>query len=598
MKNSLVVSILFLCFSITVYSQKKLEIECSPGILSSILTQDNYNTAEEIKLTGQVDARDLRLFKQQIFSSLKLLDISEVDIAYYEGDLGTYGGYQIFKENWLPKFSIPDIDSVILPSSITHIDECALNFCTKIRYIEIPSNVTYIGRDALNNCHSLREITIPQAVKTMAWGCLNHCTALEKVTILADLDSIDYGVFYDCTNLKEVTIAGVKSIGMSAFYNCSSLQRIELPSGLEFVDMGAFYNCSALEYIKIPGSLTNIPMSCFYNCNSAKTIIIEEGVKTVGNGAFGNCTSLENLQLASTIELIDYSAFYRLGKLSGTLILPSSLQEVKSSSFRPNDEYNTYISKLIIPKNIKKIDGSSFGGQIGLREIIANPLIPISLDSSNSPFSDLDQSLCILYVPFGTKYLYDTASVWKDFASIIEIDPIRVSTDDIKLSENIQNYTITISSDGECTIEISEDWLHVSYTQLEGEFTLYLQADPNYTNITRTCIITLTFSSENSLKSDFIKVLTIEQEPTILNSIITYNVGYQNIYPNPASTIINTNIPELNELHFYNSAGILVKSYIANNSNTFSVSELPNGMYTVKINTLDTTIATKLQIQK
>lgn len=52
---------------------------------------------------------------------------------------------------------------------------------------------------------------------------------------------------------------------------------------------GAFYGCSSLSSIEIPSSVTSIGNSAFKGCSSLTSINIPEGVTTINNSAFCHC---------------------------------------------------------------------------------------------------------------------------------------------------------------------------------------------------------------------------------------------------------------------------------------------------------------------
>ena len=77
------------------------------------------------------------------------------------------------------------------------------------------------------------------------------------------------------SNIKTAKIYdGVTSIGGYAFYDCSRLTSIEIPSSVISIEYSAFSNCSSLTSIEIPDSVTSIGDRAFYNCSSLTSIKI------------------------------------------------------------------------------------------------------------------------------------------------------------------------------------------------------------------------------------------------------------------------------------------------------------------------------------
>ena len=108
----------------------------------------------------------------------------------------------------------------------------------------IPSSVTSIGNSAFYNCDSLSEIVIPSSVT-----------------------SIGNSAFYSCDSLSEIVIpSSITSIGDMAFWDCSSLSEIVIPSSVTSIGKGAFWDCDSLYKIVIPSSVTSIGNSAFFLC--------------------------------------------------------------------------------------------------------------------------------------------------------------------------------------------------------------------------------------------------------------------------------------------------------------------------------------------
>jgi len=90
--------------------------------------------------------------------------------------------------------------------------------------------------------------------------------------------------FFDCTNLVEVDFhEGLYSIeiGNSAFKNCSSLRRCNIPSSVRTIGVAAFYACTAMVEVELRVGLRTIGRDAFMNCRSLLHIIIPSSVRSI-----------------------------------------------------------------------------------------------------------------------------------------------------------------------------------------------------------------------------------------------------------------------------------------------------------------------------
>lgn len=122
----------------------------------------------------------------------------------------------------------------------------------------------------------------------------------EKVDIPEKIDgksvtSIGNLAFYYCTSLKSITIpSDVTDIGDEAFSGCTSLSDITIPNGVTSINDGTFNECRSLTSITIPDSVTKIGSYAFYNCTSLESIAIPDGVTAIEARALNNTALLEN----------------------------------------------------------------------------------------------------------------------------------------------------------------------------------------------------------------------------------------------------------------------------------------------------------------
>ena len=161
-----------------------------------------------------------------------------------------------------------NVESYVIPSSVTNIGDSAFSGCDSLSEIVIPSSVTSIGRDAFYGCSSLSEIVIPASVTSIGDSAFEDCSFLSEIVIPSSVTSIGNCAFSDCRSLSKIVIpSSVTSIGNCAFSDCRFLSKIVIPSSVTSIDNSAFENCSFLSKIVIPSSVTSIGDRAFRNCN-------------------------------------------------------------------------------------------------------------------------------------------------------------------------------------------------------------------------------------------------------------------------------------------------------------------------------------------
>lgn len=136
-------------------------------------------------------------------------------------------------------FAYAPLKSVTLPAGLKTVGAYAFYYCTKLESVTLPSGLQTIGDSAFSNCKSLKSIVIPGSV-----------TEMENAFSYSSLESVEIE-------------AGVKNISLNAFQHSKSLKTVTLNSGLTSIDNGAFYDCTGLSRIYIPSTVTSIDNMAF-----------------------------------------------------------------------------------------------------------------------------------------------------------------------------------------------------------------------------------------------------------------------------------------------------------------------------------------------
>jgi len=373
-----------------------------------------------------------------------------------------------------------DLLEVTVPKSVTSIDASVFYGCSGLTSIAIPNSVTFIGAYAFYGCNGLTSLIIPNSVKSIINCAFQDCSSLTSVAISNSLTSIDQNVFTGCISLKTVSIPGlVTTIGIQAFSDCKGLKSIAIPNSVTSIGMWAFSGCSGLSSVTIPSSVKSIGLMAFY-CSSGEFLVdagntnyssmdgvllnknqtllvhcstskkgsysLPNTVTSIGDGAFVECNNLTTVVVPEMVNSISYCSFSGSSAVVSVDSGNSNYTNVDGVLFNKNQTIllhcpitrtgsysipNTVTSitdfgkcvgltSIIIPESVTTIGGSCFNYCSGLTSITVKSSTPVELSPFVSVFYKIDKKSCKLYVPVGSKSLYQAANQWKYFENIIE----------------------------------------------------------------------------------------------------------------------------------------------------------------------------------
>lgn len=281
------------------------------------------------------------------------------------------------------------LTSISIPVSVKHIGQNAFSGCSNyhvnfsslahvlsIDYGNQESNPMFTAGITRIGGESLSEITINTDIKPYAFV---KATWLKKVVLGNNVKNISNKAFYLCSNLSSLVIPSVSVIGTNAFEGCTSLKEIDLPSTLTSISKEAFKNCTGLQYIVIPKNVNDIFGSAFSGCKNLVDLIISSRTLTL-NIAENAFPSLKHIySKAQTMPQADINAFG--GKTDVQLFYKSGVDYNVDGT-----PWKDFIQTLIESNTITYILDGTFYKKF--EDVEAGTLIdPLGLPNSDREFS-------------------------------------------------------------------------------------------------------------------------------------------------------------------------------------------------------------------
>lgn len=469
----------------------KVHVE-KAGTLSDYIAESEKLNVEELEVSGNLGGKDIAFIREMAGTynhantegKLVYLDMTEANIVadgeYYLPN--SSGKEYLPTENTIGErmFTSRGLQTILLPKSVTSIDDRAFSSCHSLNKVVIYENsVKTIGMAAFEYCSSLADIVLPEGVTTIARSAFWGCSSLSRIDLPEGVTTIGHSAFYGCEKLSSVKLPNsLTTIEGFAFSYCSSLVDVTLPSTMTTLEYGAFENCTSLRSVTIPNSVNTVDAP-FYGCSSLSDIkvpdylyetsifsgtgitdiTVPEGTTVVGS--FADCTKLASITFPEGIKaLTDFSGCSSLRAID----IPDGVSVIGSALFRgcvnltkvtiPNSVVSlewfafsdcSSLTRITIPNHIATISSGAFSGcslltnvtlgsgvasiediafhNAPIRQLRCYAVVPPKLHGvvDGSFSADLVKG-ATLYVPAGTGMAY-SESDWKIyFENIVEME--------------------------------------------------------------------------------------------------------------------------------------------------------------------------------
>lgn len=209
------------------------------------------------------------------------------------------------------------LKEIILPSSISAIDDSAFQGCTSLQKASIGSKVTFIGTSAFYGDSSLSNVDrFNDSNSGHTFDIVGNYafagTALSSANLSLRSSAIQTfwgdGVFEDCKKLKYVHFLSANYMSKDMFKGCNKLESVDYDVNLmAYTYPGVFDGCSTLTSIMLPSQLLFISEDMFKDCTQLKEMKFnsydaeKSGVNLIQKNAFNNDRRLTNVNVPTGI---------------------------------------------------------------------------------------------------------------------------------------------------------------------------------------------------------------------------------------------------------------------------------------------------------
>lgn len=276
---------------------------------------------------------------------------------------------------------------IVLPNTVTKIDNEALKGNDNIVSITIPGSVKDIGNNAFEGCTKLERVIFTNPEETnenliIRLSAFQNCKKLTECEIPARAYQVVGNIFKGCTSLTEVKVnaanpyyftkdgvlfgpalvnyepqyndayalqsypAGrqgaytipsevngkeIDQIWTSGFEGAASLTDITIPASIGRLGTAAFEG-TGLTHVTIPDTVRQVDPAVFQNCTKLVSVKLPAGLAEIDQYMFANCISLQHVDMPDSITKINIYAFHNCTSLT-SLALPKNLSSLSVGCF-------------------------------------------------------------------------------------------------------------------------------------------------------------------------------------------------------------------------------------------------------------------------
>ena len=214
--------------------------------------------------------------------------------------------------------------------------------CHKLSSIDL-STIESLGASCMSGT-AIERVELPN-LKSWDYGVFEDCKKLTSVTFPVTIDNIPTRAFWNCENLSTIDLSHCSIIGRGALYNCTSLTDIKLFNvkqtewttsyeNYQSCKVGSFMNCNNLTSVDL-GSIQKLGDRAFYGCTSLKKITLPSTITNLGWECFDGATIVTSMATVPPVidKSEDETSSIPMGEFVLVNVPEASLDSYKSANY-------------------------------------------------------------------------------------------------------------------------------------------------------------------------------------------------------------------------------------------------------------------------
>lgn len=323
-------------------------------------------------------------------------------------------------------------------TGVTMLVEWEFHDCSNLKKIVLPPHLQSIEDHAFYYC-GIDSIVLPASVTNITdagmYGCFKNIDVDADNPMFCSIDGVLFSK--DATVIRNYPVrrydesytvpSTVTAIGGCAFYG-SRLREIVVPDGVTRFEAGAFRYCRELENIVIPATVDSIFSENFQYCDALTSVMIPANVKYMADDVLTDCSNLKEIlvdadnQNYRSLDGVLYDKdvtrlrIYPANYQTESYVVPDGVTSMSFFAFNRAEN----IQAITLPQSLTNI--SHFGDSKNLTSVTVHWQEPLTLGANTDYFHENTLTNGTLYVPYGTKSLYEQTEGWNKFQNIVEME--------------------------------------------------------------------------------------------------------------------------------------------------------------------------------